>query len=167
MAYSKGKGFPVTLPYRRTASGFPIGPESTNQHPSTRILVIDHDSVTSELIQFMMQNSTTDCEITSVLTSDEGLKLAAARRFDLYVLDYRLAAMTGVDVCRFLRRTDAETPIMFFTGEAHEQERREAMRAGADAYLVKPNDISRLTETVNWLLSKRKPADAGHTIDAL
>ncbi|MGI9067944.1 MAG: hypothetical protein ACR2HX_16270 [Pyrinomonadaceae bacterium] len=32
------------------------------------------------------------------------------------------------------------------------------MKAGADAYLVKPNDISKLTETVNWLLSKRKPA---------
>lgn len=115
----------------------------------------------------MMQNSTTDCEVTSVLTPDEGLKLAAARRFDLYVLDYRLAAMTGIDVCRFLRRTDAETPIMFFTGEAHEEEREEAMKAGADAYLVKPNDISKLTETVNRLLSKRKPADVEHTTDAL
>lgn len=143
---------------RRTALAFAVGPESMMQPPSPRILIIDDDTITSELIQFMMQNSATDCEITSVLTPQEGLKLAEVQRFDLYVLDYRLAAMTGIDVCRALRQTDVDTGIMFFTGEAHERERQEAMRAGADAYLVKPNDINKLTETVNRLLNKRKPA---------
>ncbi len=141
-----------------TAPDLAVDPEPELQSPVSRILIIDHDTVTAELIQLMLQNSTIDCEITSVLSPDEGLRLAAAKRFDLYVLDYRLAAMTGVEVCRTLRLTDAETPIMFFTGEPNPEERQEAMAAGADDYLVKPDDIRKLTETVNRLLNKSQLA---------
>lgn len=125
---------------------------------SPRILIVDDDTVTSELIHFMMQNSTTNCEVLSVSTPNEGLRLAAIQQFDLYVLDYRLAFMTGPEVCRALRRMDVAAPIMFFTGEARDGEREEAMRAGADAYLVKPNDIGKLTATVERLLTR--PVDS-------
>jgi DNA-binding response OmpR family regulator len=47
---------------------------------------------------------------------------------------------------------------MFFTGEARERERREAMQAGADAYLIKPNDLKKLAETVKQLLDIHNPA---------
>lgn len=99
----------------------------------TRILIVDDDSITSELIEFMMKNSATNCEIVSVLTPTEGLSLAAVQHFDLNVLDYRLASMSGPEVCRALRQMSVEAPIMFFTGEASHGERAEAMRAGADA----------------------------------
>jgi len=151
-------GFEMKAGDQSTAPAFDLDSELIIHPTSPRILIVDHDTVTSELIQFMMENSATDCEITSVLTPDAALRLAASQRFDLYVLDYRLGAITGVDVCRALRLTDAHTPIMFFTGEAHERERQEAMQAGADAYLVKPFDIHRLTETVNGLLSRRAAA---------
>lgn len=153
-----GSGFEMTAHDPGTALACARDPELMIHPTGSRILIVDHDTVTTELIQFMMQNSATECEITSVLTPDAALRLAATQRFDLYVLDYRLAAMTGIELCRALRRMDAHTPIMFFTGEAHERERQEAMQAGADAYLVKPNDIHRLTETVNGLLSRRAPA---------
>jgi DNA-binding response OmpR family regulator len=102
----------------------------------------------------MLQNSNADYRITSVLTSNEALSLAAIERFDLYILDYGLTGISGVDVCRTLRRTDTDTPIIFFTAEAHARERQEAMQAGADAYLVKPNDLKDLTETVKRSLAK-------------
>ena len=125
---------------------------------SPRVLVIDDDHLNCELIQLMLQISNPDYEITCVLTSEEGLSLAATQPFDLYVLDYRLRSITGVEVCRTLRQTHADTPIMFFTGETREPERQEAVRAGADAYLVKPNDLKKLTETVKQLLAMHKPA---------
>ncbi len=126
--------------------------------PSPRILVIDDDSTNCELIQLMLQISNPDYEITYVLTPDEGLRLAATQRFDLYVLDYRFRGITGIEICRTLRQTQTDTRIMFFTGEAHEQQRQEAMQAGADAYLVKPDHLRNLTETAARLLGAHKPA---------
>jgi CheY-like chemotaxis protein len=125
---------------------------------SPRILIIDDDGTNCELIQLMLQISNPDYEVTSVLTPEEGLRLAATQRFDLYVLDYRLRGLTGIEVCRTLRQTHADTRIMFFTGEAHERERQEAMQAGADAYLVKPDHLANLTETAARLLDAHKPA---------
>lgn len=119
---------------------------------SPRILIIDDDPDSCELIQLLLGYSNADYEITSVLTSGEGLRLAATRPFDLYLLDCRLIGIHGVEVCRRLRQTDKKTPIMFFTCEAQESMRQEALRAGANDYLIKPDDLGRLTVTVKRLL---------------
>lgn len=128
------------------------------QPHTPRILCIDDNSDSCELIRLILQHSNADYHITCVSTPIEGLSLAATRRFDLYLLDYRLTGISGVEVCRTLRQTYIDTPIMFFTAEAHGRERQEAMRAGADAYLVKPNDLKKLTETVKRLLATPKSA---------
>lgn len=125
-----------------------------------RILIIDDDRDNCELIQLLLEYSDVDCEITSVLTPAEGLLLAAARGFDLYLLDCGLAGIHGVEVCRILRQTDPKTPVLFFTGEARESVRQEALRAGADAYLIKPDDLGKLTGTVKHLLGLHE--FAGH-----
>jgi two-component system alkaline phosphatase synthesis response regulator PhoP len=128
------------------------------KYPPTRILIIDDDRDSGELMQLMLQFSDASYEITCVLTPDEGLRLASAHRFDLYLLDCRFIGTDGVEVCRTLRQTDKETPIMFFTGEAQESVRQEALHAGADAYLIKPDDLNNLTETVKRLLGVHKLA---------
>lgn len=120
--------------------------------PSQRILIIDDDDDSSQLIEVMLGYSNPGYQFSSVRTAEEGLRLAASQRFDLFLLDYRLPGMSGAEVCRAIRRTDAETPVLFFTGSAYERERREAMKAGANAYLIKPDDLKKLTETVQLLL---------------
>lgn len=127
--------------------------------PPPRILVIDDDRDSCELMQLMLQYSNPRYEITCVTASEEGLRLAAAQRFDLYLLDCRLVGIHGIEVCRRLRQTDTQTPIMFFTGEAQESVRQEALRAGADAYLIKPDDLKQLTGTVKRLLDAQKLAE--------
>jgi DNA-binding response OmpR family regulator len=123
-----------------------------------RILCIDDDEDTSELINVILKRSNADYQIKSVKTPEEALKLAATREFDLYVLDYRFPGMTGVEVCKKIRQADANTPIMFFTGEARERERQEALDACADAYLIKPIDLDKLADTARQLLTARRPA---------
>ena len=125
---------------------------------SPRILIMDDDPDICELIQLWLQKLNADYDITSVLGPEEGLRLAATQRFDLYVLDYSLRSIPGPEVCRTLRRTDPDTRIIFFTGEAHELKRQEAMQAGADAYLIKPGSFKNLTETVKQLLDVPQPA---------
>jgi two-component system response regulator ResD len=116
------------------------------------ILCVEDDDDTAELIKLMLQSSNQDYKIKTVKTPGEALRLAAAEEFDLYVLDYWFPDMTGVEVCKRIRQADPDSRIMFFTGEAHEHQRQEAFDARADAYLVKPADIGRLTETASRLL---------------
>ena len=47
---------------------------------------------------------------------------------------------------------DLDTPVVFYTGTASDDDRREAADAGAQAYLIKPSDVGRLVETVGQLL---------------
>lgn len=137
-------------------------------HPlRPRILIVDDDRGSSELIELMLRYSNHGYEIISVQTPEEGLRLAASERFDLFLLDYRLPGMDGAALCRAIRLTDAETPILFFTGAAYERERREAMQAGANAYLVKPDDLKKLTETVQLLIRGRVSRSARRGVPAV
>lgn len=117
-----------------------------------RILIIDDDLDNAELIKLLLQYSDTACDITSVQTPEAGLRLAATQNFDLFLLDYRLPSMSGAEVCRRIRRTNADTPVLFFTGSAFERDRWDAMQAGANAYLLKPDDLKQLTGTVKRLI---------------
>jgi DNA-binding response OmpR family regulator len=134
--------------------------------PSPRILIFDADHDSSQLIELMLLYSNPGYEISSVQMPQEGLRLAASQRFDLFLLDYRLPGMSGAEVCRAIRLKDAETPVLFFTGEAFERERREAMQAGANAYLVKPDDLKKLTETVQLLIGASVSGSARRGIHA-
>lgn len=90
----------------------------------------------------MLQQANTEYRVTSVKSGEEGLALAATEEFDLYVLDYRYPGMTGVDICHKIRE------------RSENAEREEAMKCGADAYLIKPDDLSKLTDTARQLLSR-------------
>ena len=104
----------------------------------------------------MLQYSNAEYKIISVKTAEEALTLTATAAFDLYVLDYHYPQISGIEICRQIRRTDESVPIIFFAGEAHERERREALEAGVTAYLVKPNDLANLTNTAKQLLGAEK-----------
>ena len=122
-----------------------------------RILCIDDDRDTSQLIEFMLLKNDPSYQVTSISTPDEALLLAQSRAFDLYLLDYRYPTMTGIDICRQIREIDARTPILFFTGSATSSEREAALRCGANVYLIKPDDLDRLTATIARLLREHHP----------
>lgn len=92
------------------------------------------------------------CRASAAGTAAEALGLIAAGRFDLYLLDNWLPGGGGVGLCRRIRETDPSTPIVFYSGAALESEREEALAAGAQAYMVKPGDVSLLVKTVRRLL---------------
>ncbi|HYH41774.1 MAG TPA: response regulator [Burkholderiales bacterium] len=55
--------------------------------------------------------------------------------FDAYVLDYWLPDWSGLSLCRQVRKDDLHAPVLFFSSAEGEDQRKRAMRAGADAYL--------------------------------
>jgi DNA-binding response OmpR family regulator len=81
------------------------------------------------------------------------VRLASAERFDLYILsEYTEDAQTGLEVCRHLRAFDQETPILFYSTQGSIIIQAEALGAGAQAYLVKPDGLVEMERVIGRLL---------------
>ena len=70
----------------------------------------------------------------------EALRAVNSKTFDLYVLDYWLPDLPGVQLCREIRKVDPQGPIFFCSAALRDEDRKRALRAGASAYLAKPID---------------------------
>ena len=125
--------------------------------PKCRILCVDDHFDTSEMLQVLLSDG--DYEVKVASTMEDACKLAVETQFDLYVLDKRLPDGSGVDLCAMLTRFTPGVPCIFYTGDAYEIHRLEALQAGAAAYIPKP-DIDGLIDAVQKLLSEKECATA-------
>lgn len=116
------------------------------------ILCVDNDRDTCELLTFVFQNA--GFAVVSCHTPEEGMRYARTKNFAAIITDFHLAEMNGIDLSRAIRTFDEITPIVFFTGEARPEKRREALAAGAQAYIVKPADFEKFGQTVIELINR-------------
>jgi DNA-binding response OmpR family regulator len=122
-----------------------------------RILCIDDHEDTSEMLKLLLVQE--DYEVVTAVTMQEALQLANSEEFDLYVFDKHLPDGSGLELCTELTAATPQVPCIIYSGDAYELHRSEAMAAGADEYIVKP-DIDGLIEGVRRLLSERACATA-------
>jgi len=122
-----------------------------------RVLCIDDHEDASEMMKLLLSQE--DYEVVTAKTIKEAIELAKASEFDLYVLDRHLPDGSGLELCQQLTQIRPGVPCIFYSGDAYDIHRSEALAAGADAYVAKP-DIDRLIESVRQLLSDRECAAA-------
>ena len=120
-----------------------------------RVLFIDDHEDTSEMLTLLLGEE--DYEVITAASVQEALNLATSQEFDLYVLDKHLPDGSGLELCMKLNELTPGVPCIFYTGDAYDIHRLEAMAAGAHAYVAKP-DITALIENVEKLLSQRECA---------
>ena len=111
-----------------------------------RILVVDDHQDTLDLFAMVLSHENYD--VITASTVKQALAHAQREHFDLLVLDYRLPDGSGLELCRNIRETDRSTPILFCSGLSYEENKQEALRAGAQGYLVKPVSVAAMRETV-------------------
>jgi len=114
-----------------------------------RILLVDDEVDVRDLAELIL------AEYKLVYARDfgDGLRLARQRYFDLYILDNWLPDGNGAELCRLIRAFDPHTPILFCSAADYARDIREAMRAGAQEYLVKPVSSDEFRRAVARLLS--------------
>ena len=122
-----------------------------------RILCVDDHQDTSEMLQLLLSHE--DYEVVTARGMEQAITLSQTESFDLYVLDKRLPDGSGLELCRQLQELTPGVPCIFYSGDAYEIHRLEAMRAGADAYVAKP-DVEKLIESVRVVLAERECATA-------
>lgn len=125
--------------------------------PKCRILCVDDHKDTSEMLALLLSQE--DYDVVSALSAEEALNRASTQEFDLYVLDKRLPDADGLALCMKLTEITPNVPCLFYSGDAYEIHRHQAIAAGAVAYVAKP-DIEGLIESVRKLLSDRECAAA-------
>jgi two-component system KDP operon response regulator KdpE len=76
---------------------------------------------------------------------EEALSLVRTTTFDVVLLDINMPGMTGIDTCRTMRRLFPRIPILMLTVRDSEDDKVEALDAGADDYVTKPFQLRELT----------------------
>ncbi|SJN57117.1 quorum-sensing sigma-54 dependent transcriptional regulator LuxO [Vibrio ruber] len=95
-----------------------------------------------------------DIDINIVGTGKEALESLEKREPDLILLDLRLPDMTGMDVLHEVKRKYPDVPVIFMTAHGSIDTAVEAMRYGAQDFLIKPCEADRLRVTVNNAIRK-------------
>jgi DNA-binding response OmpR family regulator len=94
-----------------------------------------------------------DLKAISLPSRQETLNLFNKEKFNLYIVDFQLQSMSGVEFCKDIRMLDAETPILIYTGAAGENIRAAGMFFGANACLMRP-EVGEIVSTIKRLLEK-------------
>ena len=125
--------------------------------PKCRVLCVDDHRDTSDMLQMLLAEE--DYDVHTAATMQDACDMASQTSYDLYVLDKRLPDGTGIQLCETLMNLTPGVPCIFYTGDAYEMHRREALQAGAAAFVAKP-DIEGLINAVHQLLSEKECAAA-------
>jgi len=119
-----------------------------------RVLYIEDHEDTRELVTLVLEQR---CfEVVTGSTIKTGVDLAGSEKFDLYLLDSWLPDGSGLELCRKIREFDQKTPILFYSAAAYEIDRVEAIKSGAQAYLIKPSHPSELCSLVTSLIESHR-----------
>jgi two-component system OmpR family response regulator len=120
-----------------------------------RILVVEDEPAIADAIRVALRDN--GHAVDAVASATEALEWAAAAPYRLAILDIILGGMSGLDLCRALRKAGFHSPILMLTALGSIEDRVVGLDAGADDYLSKPFAIAELVARVR-ALSRRSPA---------
>jgi two-component system, OmpR family, alkaline phosphatase synthesis response regulator PhoP len=116
------------------------------------ILVVEDERKTADTIRRYLEHAGYDVVVCA--DGAQGLNEAASRRCDLVVLDLALPALDGIEVCRALRESGRQVPIIMLTARTTEDDRLRGFDVGADDYVTKPFSPRELVRRVHAVLRR-------------
>lgn len=115
------------------------------------ILFADDDCDIRELVQ--LQLNAAGFRVSTAANGVDVLRLVTTERFDALIMDYWMADVTGIELCREVRAFDQSTPILICSGALTEADKNAAMLAGAQGYIAKPFNASDLIHALRSILA--------------
>ena len=121
------------------------------ENTKRKVLCVDDDADTCEILSVTWRSS--PYELTLAHTYAEALTRALEGDFDVILLDSHLPDGSGIDLCKEIRESDPQTPILFYSGDTLPSRIEEAMEAGATRYLKKPLSPDGVEKEIEKLLA--------------
>lgn len=128
------------------------------------MLVVEDDPALTELIRFNVEAEGYGVAIAE--TAEDAELLLGEDQFDLVILDWMLPGMSGIELCRRMRRRDdtQTVPILMLTARGEEGDRVRGLSTGADDYVVKPFSVPELMARMQALLRRASPQRIADTL---
>ena len=120
----------------------------------TNILVVEDDKHIAELISVNLKDDLT--EVHCSYNGNEGYLEATNSDYDLIILDLMLPGKKGMDICRDLRASNINTPVLMLTSKSDEIDKILGLESGADDYITKPFSIREFQARVKAILRRRQ-----------
>jgi DNA-binding response OmpR family regulator len=117
-----------------------------------RVLLVEDERKVASFIARTLRENAYAVDIAD--SGDQALEFCKSITYDAILLDVRLPGMSGIDVCRELRRRGVDVPVMMLTALALIEQRVEGLDAGADDYLTKPFVLAELLARVRALIRR-------------
>jgi len=118
-----------------------------------RILVVEDERRVANFVCRALRENAYAVDLAE--TGEKALEMATVTPYDSILLDLRLPGLSGVQVCRELRDSKIDTPILMLTARTLVEQRVEGLDAGADDYLTKPFAVAELLARVRALVRRR------------
>ncbi|MFL6857211.1 MAG: phosphate regulon transcriptional regulator PhoB [Allosphingosinicella sp.] len=129
-----------------------------------RILLAEDDEALVELMRFHLERD--GFEVVRAADGEEALLLAREQVPDLVLLDWMMEGLSGLEVCRRMRRLVdlANIPVIMITARGEEADRVRGLETGADDYVTKPFSPRELLARIHAVLRRVRPALAGQVL---
>src|ERR687890_1712044 len=129
-----------------------------------KLLLVEDDKALAELLVWHFERQ--EFEVRRTADGEEALLLAEEAVPDIVILDWMIEGVSGLEVCRRLRRkpATANVPIIMLTARGEESDRIRGLETGADDYVTKPFSPGELIARVGAVLRRVRPALAGETL---
>jgi two-component system, OmpR family, phosphate regulon response regulator PhoB len=123
-----------------------------------QILVVEDESALVEILRYNLEKE--GFTVNAATDGEAALEAIADHKPDLVILDWMLPHVSGLEICRQLRRGAAtrDLPIIMLTARGEEADRVRGLEVGADDYVAKPFSPSELIARVRAVLRRAKPS---------
>ncbi|MEG4071255.1 response regulator [Microcoleus sp. Pol14C2] len=119
-----------------------------------KILLVEDDTVTVSLLTQALNSH--NYNVNAAADGETALHLVQAYDYDLIVLDVLIPKLDGISLCRKLRSSGCQMPILLLTALDSSNDRVQGLEAGADDYVVKPFNLEELIARIRALLRRGK-----------
>jgi two-component system phosphate regulon response regulator PhoB len=133
-----------------------------------RILVVEDEADLQQVLEFNLRGAGHEVDLAG--RGADALRIAAAEKLDLVLLDLMLPDLPGTEVCKLLKAgpATAHVPVVMVTAKGEEIDRVVGFELGADDYVVKPFSVRELLLRVAAVLRRSthaQPPDEGEIIE--
>lgn len=132
--------------------------------PNDKLLIVDDDIDTLELLQLALEKEGYQCRIAS--KGIDALETLSKNPVDLLILDVMLPDMSGLEVCKKIKQDKkwASLPIILLTGRTGDNDKVVGLELGAEDYIVKPYNYKEVSLRIQKILKRTKPQPAAQEI---
>ena len=127
--------------------------------PKPHVLIVEDEAALVTMLRYNLESQ--GYRVSEAVDGEEAILLVIEEPPDLILLDWMLPSLSGIEVCRRIRRNESarDVPIIMLTARGEDSDRVRGLDSGADDYITKPFSPRELMARVRAVLRRSQPSD--------